>query len=122
MTFADPAPAAAEAEKPARRQRSRRQRLAGAVLGVAAVSGSALVLSAGISTGTAAARPIGPNQCTLYLNRATLYETWAEEAYQAFITAAEQGNDAEAEAQSNLMRNYDDIAVQQRELADIAGC
>jgi hypothetical protein len=86
------------------------------------VSGSALVLSAGISTGSASARPIGADQCTVYLDLATLYEGWAEEAYQAFITAAEQGNDAEAEAQSNLMRNYDDTAAQQRDLADIAGC
>ena len=57
-----------------------------------------------------------------YLNLATVYEGWAEEAYLAFITAAEQGEDAEAEAQSNLMRNYDDMAANQRELADIAGC
>jgi hypothetical protein len=42
--------------------------------------------------------------------------------YQAFISAAEQGYDAEAEAQSNLMRNYDDTAAQQLDLADIAGC
>ena len=122
MTLKDPTPAAADAEKPARQKRTRRQRLAGAVLGVAAMSGSALVLSAGVSTGTASALPIGANQCTIYLNKATLYESWAEEAYQAFITAAAQGNDAEAEAQSNLMRNYDDMAGQQRELADIAGC
>ena len=58
----------------------------------------------------------------MYLNKATLYEYLAEQAYQAFITAAAQGNDAEAEAQSNVMRNYDDMAGQQRELADIAGC
>lgn len=122
MTLEDPTPVAADAEKPARRKRTRRQRLAGAVLGVAAMSGSALVLSVGVSTGTASALPIGPNQCMMYLNKATLYENWAEEAYQAFITAAAQGNDAEAEAQSNLMRNYDDMAGQQRELADIAGC
>ena len=122
MTLADPNPAAADAEKPARRKRTRRQRLAGAVLGVAAMSGSALVLSAGVSAGTASALPIGPNQCTMYLNKATLYEYLAEQAYQAFITAADQGNDAEAEAQSNVMRNYDDMAAQQRELADIAGC
>ncbi len=98
MTLEDPTPVAADAEKPARRKRTRRQRLAGAVLGVAAMSGSALVLSVGVSTGTASALPIGPNQCMMYLNKATLYENWAEEAYQAFITAAEEGNDAEAEA------------------------
>lgn len=94
---------------------------------VATTAAAVLVSGAveAVTAGTAAARPRGPNSCAVYnqaINESQISTLYAEYYYNEFQADLAAGDNDQAEADSNLMRNWDDNASRWMEIADTNPC
>jgi hypothetical protein len=101
--------------------RSNMRRAAATIAAAVLVSGAVEAVTAG----AASARPRGPNSCSVYnqaINEAQVSTMYAEYYYGEFQEDLAAGNTAQAEADSNLFRNWDDNASRWMEIADTNPC
>jgi hypothetical protein len=94
---------------------------------VATMAAAVLVSGAveAVTAGAASARPRGPNSCSVYnqaINESQISTTYAEYYYGQFQADVATGDDAQAEADSNEFRNWDDNSARWLEIADANPC